>query len=186
MTRDELYETERQAYNQKLEALKNEIRTEKEAYIKGLEKGWDMMFSVVRQALAEEETKGGITMDVMEKLVELMAPTSLNFEKAVYLADYLVKNGVTVQEWTSVNDRLPEEDDSIHFYGDGRMRCTTVLAYTEYGRIIPKNRLIVKPTGNEYLDTQVTDGWEWARGTEEVTHWMPLPEPPTKEGADNG
>ena len=59
MTRDELYETERQAYNQKLEALKNEIRTEKEAYIKGLEKGWDMMFSVVRQALAEEETKGG-------------------------------------------------------------------------------------------------------------------------------
>ena len=59
MTRDELYETERQAYNQKFEALKNEIRTEKEAYIKGLEKGWDMMFSVVRQALAEEETKGG-------------------------------------------------------------------------------------------------------------------------------
>lgn len=37
-------------------------------------------------------------MDVREKLVELIAPTSLNFEKAVYLADYLVKNGVTVQE----------------------------------------------------------------------------------------
>ena len=85
------------------------------------------------------------------------------------------------QKWISVKDRLPEEDDSIHFYGDGRMRCTTVLAYTEYGRIIPKNRLIVKPTGNEYLDTQVTDGWEWARGTEEVTHWMPLPQPPKGE-----
>ena len=90
-------------------------------------------------------------------------------------------HGVTVQEWISVKDRLPEDDDSIHFYGDGRMRCTTVLAYTEYGRIIPKNRLIVKPTGNEYLDTQVTDGWEWARGTEEVTHWMPLPQPPKGE-----
>ena len=36
-------------------------------------------------------------MDVREKLVELLAQTSLNFEKAVYLADYLVKNGVTVQ-----------------------------------------------------------------------------------------
>lgn len=37
-------------------------------------------------------------MDVREKLVELLAPTSLNFEEATYLADYLVKNGVTVQD----------------------------------------------------------------------------------------
>ena len=46
-------------------------------------------------------------MDVMEKLVELLAPTSLNFEQATYLADYLVKNGVTVQEfghWISLTD----------------------------------------------------------------------------------
>ena len=42
-----------------------------------------------------------------EKLVELLAPTSLNFEEAVYLTDYLVKNGVTVQEfghWVSLTD----------------------------------------------------------------------------------
>ena len=37
-------------------------------------------------------------MDFQEKLVELLAPTSLNFEEATYLADYIVKNGVTVQE----------------------------------------------------------------------------------------
>ncbi len=46
-------------------------------------------------------------IDVMEKLVELLAPTSLNFEEAAYLADYLVKNGVTVQEcgyWVSLTD----------------------------------------------------------------------------------
>ena len=47
-------------------------------------------------------------MDVREKLVELLTPTSLNFEEATYLADYLVKNSVTVQEWISVDDRLPE------------------------------------------------------------------------------
>lgn len=47
-------------------------------------------------------------MDVREKLVELLAPTSLNFEEAEYLADYLVKNGVTIQEWVSAKDRLPE------------------------------------------------------------------------------
>ena len=37
-------------------------------------------------------------MDFQEKLVDLLAPTSLNFEEVAYLADYLVKNGVTVQE----------------------------------------------------------------------------------------
>ena len=46
-------------------------------------------------------------MDAREKLVELLAPTSLDFEEAEYLADYLVKNGVTVQErgyWVSLTD----------------------------------------------------------------------------------
>ena len=46
-------------------------------------------------------------MSVREKLIELFAPTSLGFEEAEYLADYLVKNGVTVQEfghWVSLTD----------------------------------------------------------------------------------
>ena len=37
-------------------------------------------------------------MSVREKLIELLAPTSLEFEEAEYLADYLVKNGVMVRE----------------------------------------------------------------------------------------
>ena len=46
-------------------------------------------------------------MDVREKLIKLLAPTSLEFEEAEYLADYLVRNGVTVQEsgyWVSLTD----------------------------------------------------------------------------------
>ena len=46
-------------------------------------------------------------MDVRKKLIKLLAPTSLEFEEAEYLADYLVKNGVTVQErgyWVSLTD----------------------------------------------------------------------------------
>lgn len=46
-------------------------------------------------------------MDIMKKIIELLAPTSLEFEEAEYLADYLVKNGVTVQErgyWVSLTD----------------------------------------------------------------------------------
>ena len=49
-------------------------------------------------------------MDVREKLVELI-------ESARYwgsgtseeIADHLIDNGVTVQEWISVDERLPEE-----------------------------------------------------------------------------
>ena len=57
-------------------------------------------------------------MDVREKLVELLAPTSLDFEQATYLADYLVKNGVTVQEWISVEKRLPDVGVEVLVYSE--------------------------------------------------------------------
>ena len=53
-------------------------------------------------------------MNVREKLVELITefygcdPMYYNVD-ALAIADYLVNNGVTVQEWISVKDRLPEE-----------------------------------------------------------------------------
>ena len=46
-------------------------------------------------------------MDARGKLIELLASTSLSFEEAEYLADYLVNNGITVQEcgyWVSLTD----------------------------------------------------------------------------------
>lgn len=46
-------------------------------------------------------------MSIRERLIELLAPTSLEFEEAEYLADYLIKNGVTVQErgnWVTLTD----------------------------------------------------------------------------------
>ena len=55
------------------------------------------------------------TMDVREKLVELLAPTSLNFEEAGYLTDYLVKNGVTVQELDGCKYCKEYEDLPEHF-----------------------------------------------------------------------
>ena len=54
-------------------------------------------------------------MDVREKMVELLAPPSLNFEEAVYLADYLVKNGVTIQELDGCKYCKEYEDLPEHF-----------------------------------------------------------------------
>lgn len=56
MTRNELYDLEKQAYKE-LVALKKETHIKTEAYCEGLEKGWDMMFKAVRNALAKEEEK---------------------------------------------------------------------------------------------------------------------------------
>ena len=59
-------------------------------------------------------------MDVRKKLAELIREISHDkklylydlcdmFEGSEKIADLLIENGVTVQEWVSVNDRLPEE-----------------------------------------------------------------------------
>ena len=56
-------------------------------------------------------------MDVKEKLVELIDDMQRSgtgyFGSAIEnkkIADYLISNGVTVQEWISVKDKLPEKD----------------------------------------------------------------------------
>ena len=56
---------------------------------------------------------GGTEMDVREKLVELLTefygcdPMYYDVD-ALAIAQHLITHGVTVQEWISVDDRLPE------------------------------------------------------------------------------
>ena len=50
-------------------------------------------------------------MDVRGKLVDLLTGHSIDTQQDVeYVADHLVSNGVTVQEWVPVKDRFPEKD----------------------------------------------------------------------------
>ena len=52
-------------------------------------------------------------MDVREKLIEILRKPIFPHElvdPTEAVADYLLDNGVTVQEWISVKDRLPEKD----------------------------------------------------------------------------
>lgn len=73
-----------------------------------------------------------------------------------------LKNGVTVQEWISVRDRLPDA-------------CGNVLTYsTEYGDID-----LYYYMGHGEFDHHrngITDAQ-----THGFTHWMPLPQPPKGE-----
>ena len=129
-----------------------------------------------RKVKMETNPYGKPTIDVMEKLVELIA------QKVCYtwsescdewmphdcgkcyandchiseVADHLISNGVTVQEWISVNDRLPDDDEVV-------IICTD------------KNFVYA---GELIGDTWFLDNDSW---TATVTHWMPLPQPPKGE-----
>ena len=65
-------------------------------------------------------------MDVREKLVELLQNAkaamksenlSCDIARNMFVVDFMMANGVTVQEWISVKDKLPKEkvDCIVHY-----------------------------------------------------------------------
>ena len=105
-------------------------------------------------------------MDVREKLVELLKEVVAIQEcgfgdpRPTYktVASYLISHGVTVQEWISVKDRLPENDAYIDVTTDG----VVIPAYWHNDRFYAFTAIGVATVGG-------------------VTHWMPLPQPPKGE-----
>lgn len=124
-------------------------------------------------------------MDVKEKLVELLMEfievdawdngefieKSIDFQK---IASDLIANGVTVQEWISVNDRLPIEEAKAHEQGWPGEYCE-FLVMIEKGSL--PTTLYYDLEENEWF--RINTALE--RETYEVTHWMPLPPPPKGE-----
>ena len=110
-------------------------------------------------------------MDVREKLVELLSYFADGYsienrhivdgEKVCDIADHLIENGVTVQEWISVDDRLPEPWKQVLIYSRHDF-CESAF----YIGVSGKWRVT---WNHEMLDA------------DSVTHWMPLPEPPKGE-----
>ena len=116
-------------------------------------------------------------MDVREKLVELLQNAkaamksenlSCDIARNMFVVDFMIANGVTVQEWISVDDRLPDET--------GR--------YLAVKKRIAPDELGGNRTDIVILRFFVDDGFrmpthipDWINGeiNEEVTHWMPLP-----------
>ena len=94
-------------------------------------------------------------MDVREKLVELLISTiGLTPMDAEIYANDFIAHGVTVQEWISVDDRLPDKP----------MKC---LVYTKRGNC------------GGYEITYYNKGFYLQYSN--VTHWMPLPTAPKGE-----
>ena len=105
-------------------------------------------------------------MDVMEKLVDLLDDMQRSgtsyFGSAIENkknADYLIRHGVTVQDWVSVEDRLPE--DSNDGFADAVLVTDGFVQHMAYF------------VGGEWRFAESGEIKEpmWYR----ITHWMPLP-----------
>lgn len=117
-------------------------------------------------------------MSDREKLIELIKESVDGCDTywAGRIADHLISNGVTVKEWIPVSERLPDKNGKYLALLE-YVKCTMILNFSidfvvcdEYG--FPTKE---KKSCFYYYD----DDWENIE-VPEVTHWMPLPEPPEK------
>ena len=102
-------------------------------------------------------------MDVREKLVEILRKPIFPHELVdpiEAVADYLLDSGVTVQEWISVEDKLPQN-------------FVSVLGYmTDAGEFPPVRECYT--VGNAFFFPALGD-------VHPVSHWCELPQPPKGE-----
>ena len=106
-------------------------------------------------------------MDVREKLVELLRNAkaamksenlSCDIARNMFVVDFMMANGVTVQEWISVEDRLPEE----------KVNC-----------IVHYKHAYCNNDGYWAIGFCFYDGEKFQFDQAyKVTHWMPTPQPP--------
>ena len=108
-------------------------------------------------------------MDVKEKIVEILKQAPFEGkvldewwweEKIKRIADHLISNGVTVQEWISVDEKLPQN-------------FISVLGYmTDAGEFPPVRECYT--VGNVFFFPALGD-------IHPVSHWREMPQPPKGE-----
>ena len=115
-------------------------------------------------------------MNVKEKLVEIIQNSVGGCARhwAEVIADGLITNGVTVQEWISVKERLPQENEPV-----GTL-CETVQVLLNNGKVSVgwcnrRTKLWYHMDyGEDYFTSNDYDHTP-------VVAWMPLSEPPKGE-----
>lgn len=112
-------------------------------------------------------------MDVKEKLVKLLenhcavigedhckasqSGECATRDCAICLASDLIANGVTVQEWIPVTERLPDKDGEY---------VVCIAKRNPFSRFMP---MVARIEKNGWVNT-ITEQY-----IAEVTHWMPIP-----------
>ena len=123
-------------------------------------------------------------MDVREKLVALLQDANNpvwswfpNNMAMMQLADYLIANGVTVHEWISVDDKLPEVVSIQKGYRSTVKKSIRVLCVC----VQKSGKTMVKEGYCEWYNDYQEPRWKIPGTIGEVTHWQYLPHPPKGE-----
>ena len=151
--------------------------------------------------------------DIKTKLTEIISNTKYgngskigdNFQKGFIekIADNLIANGVTVQKWIPVTERLPKNEVDVlilaerRLYGirelDGKKVPIVAKAFHTDGKMNTEESCYnweldnVDMVYDEEADAYIVpEGWwesvvygeEFSAVDDFATHWMPLPEPP--------
>ena len=133
-------------------------------------------------------------MEVREKLVKLIQNSHKkckamkscyeceqygNSSDCVYLlmADEFITNGVTVQEWISVKDKLPEVVSIHKGYRGTVKKSIRVLCVC----VQKSGKTMVKEGYCEWYNDYQEPRWQIPGTIDEVTHWQYLPYPPKGE-----
>lgn len=121
-----------------------------------------------------------------EKLIELIKAGHGYYYSEQYsgldsyeaIAEFLIANGVTIQSWIPVTERLPDKDgDYLVFKRFAGNAWDDVVSFAKDGRKVSKCTFEKKWQNVWYY---YDNEWGYIR-TDAVTHWMPLPEPPSGE-----
>ncbi len=105
----------------------------------------DRLIELIRNAPRKDVVYGDIKLDKPVQTVQT-------------IADHLLANGVTVQEWISVKDRLPKHGEICLVY--------SIYEQTDIRQFDSVEMMWCGE--NLYNDFRMS----------QVTHWMPLPQPP--------
>lgn len=116
------------------------------------------------------------------------------------IADYLVENGVTFHEWIPVSERLPDSNRTVlvsaltkHF----KHRHTLMATHVGHHEFTTEDIELREYEGDTEYDEEndcfwipecwyevnaIEDNGNWIIDSEyDVTHWMPLPNPPKED-----
>lgn len=114
-------------------------------------------------------------MTEREQLLEILRKPIVQHElvdPAEAVADYLLDNGVTIQRWIPVTERLPEDD----LPKDTKKKMIRCLVYTNKGTTKP----CVRQRWEHFNGKLVP--WQWNKDLyAKPTHWMYYPQPPKED-----
>jgi len=116
-------------------------------------------------------------MDLKDRLENILEKAGVGKTERAFLADILINNGVTVADWISVNDGLPNVNTSKSGYEDIKV-LVCIKGYKKstcriYERACVRNKVVYRW---KYMNDRICD--------EEITHWAYFPEPPKEETED--